>query len=266
MTALATAPTAVDTERRDRFAFKVWRLSAFSGAFYATAGLIFWALIAGYLPAPSEALRGQEIKDFFLQDQTRIRVGMVGYITIAVFYLVWSTVVARVMQRIEGPYGFLHRLEFFGGIATTFVTLFSGVMWLAASFRTAERTAGEIQLLSDVGWFIFDCTFMVTALQFVALGVVILADKQPRPYLPHWTAWLCFLAAASFLPLVAMPFFTTGPLAWHGLINYWIALSLFFNVIYALTWYLYLAVRRIEAEELDGGVIAHGAITPETRN
>ena len=252
MTATLVPSTAgtTDDERRDRFAFRVWRWCAFSGAFYATAGLIFWAVIAGYLPAPHESLRGQAIKDFFLQDQTRIRVGMVGYITIAVFYLPWSVLVARVMKRIEGPYGFLNRLEFFGGIATTFVTLFSGVMWLTASFRTADRSPGEIQLLSDVGWFIFDCTFMVTSLQFVALGAVILMDKRPKPYFPAWTAWLCFLCAASFVPLVAMPFFTTGPLAWHGLVNYWVALGLFFAVIYGLTGYLYAAVRRIEIEEL----------------
>jgi len=250
MTQTLAAPTGLDIAERDRAAFKIWRLCVYSGAIYATAGLIFWAAIAGFLPAPHESLRGEEIKDFFLADQTRIRVGMVGYISIASFYLIWSVLVARVMQRIEGTYGLLHRLEFFGGIATTFVTMFSGVMWLAASFRTPERSAGEIQLLSDVGWFIFDMTFMVTTLQFVALGVVILRDRRPVPYLPQWTAWLCFLCAASFLPLVAMPFMTTGPFAWHGLMNYWVALGLFFAVIYTLTWYLRGAVRRIEEEEL----------------
>jgi hypothetical protein len=80
--------------------------------------------------------------------------------------------------------------------------------------------------------------------------VVILLDKRPRPYLPAWMAWLCFLTAASFLPLVAMPFFTTGPLAWHGLINYWVALGLFFAVVYGMTWCLLRAIRRIEEEEL----------------
>lgn len=249
-TTTASAEAGVDTLARDRFAFTVWRLCALSGVVYATLGLIFWAIIAGYMPAPSEALHGDGIKEFFLADQTRIRVGMVGYIAIGAFYVPWSIVVARVIRRIEGPYGVLNRIEFFGGIATTFVTLFSGVMWLAASFRTAERSAGEIQLLSDVGWFIFDCTFMVTSLQLVALGTAILLDKRPTPYLPQWMAWLSFLTAASFLPLVAMPFFKTGPLAWNGLINYWVALGLFFAVIYSLTYYLFGAIKRIEAEEL----------------
>jgi hypothetical protein len=252
MATMIEAGSASDTEERDRFAFRMWRLSAYSGVVYATLGLIFWALVARYLPAPHESLQGEPIKQFFLEDQTRIRVGMVGYITIAVLYMPFSVVIARVMRRIEGPYGVLHRLEYFGGVATTFVTLFSGVFWLAASFRTADRSASDIQLLSDVGWFVFDCTFMVTAMQFTALGIVILRDRRPVPYLPPWLAWLCFVTAASFTPLVAMPFFTTGPLAWHGLLNYWVALSLFFAVIYGMTYFLVKAVRRIEAEELDG--------------
>ncbi|MFL6062858.1 MAG: hypothetical protein ACJ72E_16640 [Marmoricola sp.] len=249
MTATLT-PSSTATAARDRTAFKVWRMCAWSGALYATVGLVFWAIIAGYMPAPHESLHGQGIKDFFGDHETRIRVGMVGYIAIAAFYLPWSVVIARIMQRIEGPYGVLNRIEFFGGIATTFVTLFSGVMWLTASFRTPMRTAGEVQLLSDVGWFIFDCTFMVTSLQYVALGTAILMDKQEKPYLPPWLAWLSFLTAASFLPLVAMPFFTSGPLAWHGLLNYWVALGLFFVLIYSLTYFLLGAIRRIEAEEL----------------
>lgn len=250
MTQTLDQPVDVPNLHRDRFAFRVWRLCAWSGVLYATAGLIFWALIAGFLPAPHESLSGAGIKNFFLDHQTRIRVGMVGYIAIAAFYLPWSVVVARVMRRIEGRYGVLHRIEYFGGIATTFVTLFSGVAWLAASFRTADRSPGEIQLLSDVGWFVFDCTFMVTSLQFVALGAAILLDRRPAPYLPHWLAWLAFLTAASFVPLVAMPFLTTGPFAWNGLVNYWVALGLFFALIYSLTWYLLGAIRRIEVEEL----------------
>lgn len=250
-----SAVQAPDTAVRDRLAFRIWRWCAWSGAVYATVGLIFWGIVAGYLPAPHESLRGEEIKRFFLEDQTRIRVGMVGYIAVAAFYLPWSVVIAKVMERIEGPHGVLNRIEFFGGIATTFVTLFSGVAWLAASFRTAERSAGEIQLLSDVGWFVFDCTFMVTSLQLVALGVAILLDRRAVPYLPSWMAWLCFLTAASFLPLVAMPFFTTGPLAWHGLVNYWVALGLFFLVVYAMTFLLLGAIKRIESEERDRSAV-----------
>ena len=247
---IAEGLSDTDRERRDRFAFTIWRLSAWSGAVYATLGLIFWAGIAGFLPAPHESLNANEIKDFFLADETRIRVGMVGYMFIATLYLPWSVVIARLMQRMEGPYGLLSRIEFFGGIATVFTTLFSGVMWLTASFRTADRSPQDIQLLSDLGWFIFDMTFVVTLFQMVALGTAIVSDRRTNPYFPKWLGWFCFLLAFTFVPLVVMPFLQTGPFAWHGLFNYWVALGAFFVFIYTMTWYVHVAVKRVELEEL----------------
>jgi hypothetical protein len=242
--------SAAEIADRDRTAFTVWRLCAASGALYATVGLVFWAIIAGFVPAPHESLHADGIKDFFLAHQTRIRVGMVGYVAIGAFYLPWSVVIARIMARIEGPHGLLHRIEFFGGIATVFATMFSGVMWLTASFRTPERSAQDIQLVTDIGWFIFDMTFMVTLLQMCAFGSVILLDKRRTPYFPKWLGWFCYLLAFTFVPLLAMPFTRTGPFAWDGLFNYWVALGAFFVFIYTLTYYLFGAVKRIENEEL----------------
>jgi hypothetical protein len=243
-----------DRDRRDRFAFRIWKMSAWSGAIYATIGLTFWAIIAGFLPAPHESLNAHEIKDFFLAHETRIRIGMVGYMFIATLYLPWSVVIAQLMQRIEGPHGLLNRIEFFGGIATVFTTLFSGVMWLTASFRTAGRSPQDIQLLSDAGWFIFDMTFVVTLIQMVALGTAIVVDGRAKPYFPTWLGWFCYLMAFTFVPLVVMPFFQTGPFAWHGLFNYWIALGAFFIFIYTMTYYVYAAVKRVEVEELGASV------------
>jgi hypothetical protein len=253
MTALDARPGSLislneaDSLARDRTAFTIWRICAWSAAVYATVGLICWAGIAGFLPAPHESLNAAAIKDFFLTNQTRIRV---GYLFIASLYLPWSALIARLMKRIEGPYGLLHRIEYFGGIATVFTTLFSGVMWLTASFRTGERSPQDIQLLSDAGWFIFDMTFVVTLVQMVALGTAILIDRHATPYFPKWLGWFCYLMAFTFVPLVVMPFLKTGPFAWDGLFNYYIALGAFFVFIYTMSYYVYRAVVRVEAEEL----------------
>jgi hypothetical protein len=47
-----------------------------------------------------------------------------------------------------------------------------------------------------------------------------------------------------------MPFLKTGPFAWDGLFNYYIALGAFFVFIYTMSYYVYRAVVRVEAEEL----------------
>ncbi|MCW2749427.1 MAG: hypothetical protein JWR83_537 [Aeromicrobium sp.] len=248
-----TATVAIPTQNAEnvyslRTTFMIWRLFALAGPLYATVGLIFWALIAGFLPAPNESWSANQIANWFQQDDTRIRVGLVGYIAIAPFYLVWSIVISRVIQRIEGPDGLLGTMEFVGGIATSAVTAGSGVFWLVAAFRAGERSPQDVQMLNDIGWFIFDMTFMATFLQMCAVGAAIILDRRQRPFMPPWLAWASFLCAATFLPLVVLPFVQTGPFAWQGMFNYFIALGAFFIWLYVLAFYVYKAIGRVEQE------------------
>jgi hypothetical protein len=230
--------------------FAVWRVGAWLGLVYMVVGLLAWGVVAKYLPAPRQSLDADGIKAFFVNDEYRIRAGMIVYICIGPLYAVFSIVLSRLLQRIEGPHGILYQVEFFGGLLTAIVTQLSGVLWLTASFRTETRSPQDVQLLSDAGWFVFDMTFTVTLLQFVAFGIVVLVDRRATPLFPRWIAWLSFFVATTFLPLLVMPFLNTGPFAWNGLFNYWIALGGFFAWILAVFRHALTAISRVEREML----------------
>ena len=38
---------------------------------------------------------------------------------------------------------------------------------------------------------------------------------------PRWVNYWAIFTGLSFLPITAMPFFKTGPLAWNGAITFW---------------------------------------------
>jgi hypothetical protein len=38
---------------------------------------------------------------------------------------------------------------------------------------------------------------------------------------PRWVSYWAIFTGLSFLPITAMPFFKTGPLAWNGAITFW---------------------------------------------
>jgi hypothetical protein len=228
--------------------YRIWRGGLWCGVAYMAVGLLSWAIVAKFLPAPHESWTAAQTKDFFLHDQHRIRAGLIAYIFIGPLYVPFSLVLARIIRRIEGRDGILSQIEFFGGIGTALVTQLSGVLWLAASFRTGSRSAGEIQLLTDVGWFIFDVTFAVTFVQYCAIGIAVLLDKRAEPLLPRWFGWFSFAVAASFLPELVMPFMTHGPFAWGGLFNYYVALGAFFVWILFAFVYARRAVARLERE------------------
>jgi hypothetical protein len=239
---------SISTAQQTATVFMVWRLCAWAGPIYLVGLVGFWGLLAGFVPPPQQYLDAQQITDFFLANNLKIRAGMVGTLFVAPLYYVWSLVISAIMKKIEGPDGLLAQLEFVGGIATAFVTLGFSIMWLTASVRTELRSPQDIQLLTDVGWFIFDTTIMVTAIQMCAFGGAIFMDKRVKPLLPKWLAWASFAIAATFLAAYIMPFVEDGPFAWHGIITYWLVLSTFFAWMVLTSILLFPAIRQVEQE------------------
>jgi hypothetical protein len=241
---------SIDTAAHSATVYRVWRICAWAGPIYLVGLVGFWGLLAGFVPAPPQYLNAEQITGFFLADNLRIRAGMVGTLFVAPLYFVWSLAISAIMKKIEGPDGLLAQLEFVGGIATAFVTLGFSIMWLTASVRTELRAPQDIQLLVDLGWFIFDTTIMVTAIQMVAFAGALLMDKRATPLLPKWLAWYSLASAATFVAAFIMPFVQDGPFAWHGIITYWVVLSSFFVWMAATSFYLFGAVKRVEQESL----------------
>lgn len=244
----------VDTEyegsQDPRLAFTTWRVAAWAGPVFLVALGACWAGVAGFLPPPAESMTATEVQRWFIDNGSRLRIGLVGYLFFAALYIPWCIAISRVIQRIEGPKGVLSQVEFAGGVCTAIVALLAGVMWLAASFRTETRSPEDIQLLMDLGWFIFNLTFMVTALQMLAVGIAVLVDRRRDPLLPKWITWISFAFAATFIPLLLIPFSKTGPFAWDGLFNYYVALGGAFVWDAIVAFYLFAAINKIQREEL----------------
>ena len=94
-------------------------------------------------------------------------------------------------------------------------------------------------------WFIFDCTYGMTTIQMVALGLFTVLNKKQTMF-PAWAGWTTIAIGLGFIPLVIMPFVTDGPFTVPGLWNFWIVfgawLLLFFGVYnYYVLKHVYLS-------------------------
>jgi hypothetical protein len=228
------------------------RWSLMSCLVYCGFGLTGFAVLAGFWPPPAEHLSASEITAYFHSHGDTLRVGMVMMAFGAPFYYVWSVVLSKIISRIEGPMGPLSAVELLGGLLTAWVTVTPAIIWLTASFRPESRSPETVQMLYDLGWIFFDLTFACSLLQNLGLGFAIVRDRRHQPLIPHWVAWVSFLTAATYLPLLLMPFFRSGPFAWQGLINFWAVFVMFFVLIAVVTPYSWRALRRLEAEDLAG--------------
>jgi hypothetical protein len=99
--------------------------------------------------------------------------------------------------------------------------LVANLFWLLAAFRP-ERDPELIQLFNDLAWvaFVSQVGFLIGQSVFLALAIYL--DRQPRPVFKTWVAHFNLLIAAALAPASFVGLALVGPMAWDGLLSFWI--------------------------------------------
>ncbi|RUP27254.1 MAG: hypothetical protein EKK51_27645, partial [Mycolicibacterium sp.] len=102
------------------------------------------------------------------------------------------------------------------------------------SFRP-DRNPEITVTLNDIAWLLFLTPIAPFMIQNIIIGMTILRDPLSR--VPRWVGYVNFWVAASFVPDVLAFFFHSGPLAWNGILVFWLALTTYavFLVVMGLT-------------------------------
>ena len=175
-------------------------------------------------------------------------------LTITSFYMAWSVAIARVMERVEGPGGVLSKLEMMGGTITCAPIMTACMAWLTAAHEvTLPRLRASCTC--STGWAGSCSTWRTSSprLQIAACSIVFMRDKREKKLVPDAVSWWGWITFASFFVVSAIPFVTTGPLAFNGVISFWIAFFTWFFWIPSLSYFVIKAVDRIKAEDEAAG-------------
>lgn len=226
-----------------------WRLCAWAGPVFLLGYLVTWGIMGFNIPTFEPKISINDLFAHYVSNNVRIRSAFVLSVFFMPFYFVFSSVISRIMQKIEGEDGPLSIVEQMGGATTVVVGLVAGICWLTAAFRIEEHSPEIVRLLHDFGWLFFDTTYMCTSLQMLAMVIVFLSDKRSQPLIPRWLCWYTLFVALSFLPLSLLPFFYSGPFAWSGAFNYWVTLGSWFVWVLLLSYHVFKAISRLETEE-----------------
>ena len=195
-------------------------MAAASGFAFEILFTIFWGVFGHNLPPVSPNLSGPALAAYFANHHTSILFGNSMTALVAVLWIPWTAQLTVVMRRIEGPSPVLTIIQLIGGILTAWVLMFCPAIWAVAAFRP-DIDPNTIRMVNDLGFILFNITYAVTSVQAIAAGLVGLADRGEHPVFPRWVSGWAIFAGFSFIPLTAMPFFKTGPLAWNGAICFW---------------------------------------------
>jgi hypothetical protein len=189
---------------------------------------IFWGGFGHNIPPGAAAnLSAHDLAAFYIQNHYSILFGDSVAAVVGILWVPWTAQLCIVLSRIEGVNPVLTIVQLIGGVLTAWVLVFCPAIWVTAAFRV-DADPNTIRTLNDMGFIIFNITYMGTSLQAIAAGIVGLHDRNPQPVFPRWVSWWAIFTGLSFLPITGLPFFTTGPLTWNGLITYWILFGTYF--------------------------------------
>jgi len=204
--------------RADGEVILLWTLPVV-GVIWVSAFLLF----PGFVQPMSPTLSAEEVAAFYRDPENlpRIRYSMIVFNWFAVGLVPILTLIVLQMRRMA------HRTPIFsyGIIACAAggptIFLMASLFWLLAAFRP-ERDPELTLLFNDMAWVTFSSQVGFLIAQSVLVALAIFLDRQARPVFPRWIAHFNLVVAAALVPACFVGLALQGPIAWDGLLTFWV--------------------------------------------
>jgi hypothetical protein len=232
----------------DKVNTRVLMFGAWGALLYPGLLILGWLWLAGFVPPPPPTASAEQIVHIYQHHAVAIRAGMVITMFGAVMAMPLGATVAYFISRIEGFFGPLSILQVMGAVGMAVLTFYPPMWWLISIYRP-ERSAELTQTLSDAGWLQWVGGLTIYYPTVIVIAVASFLDKSPEPVFPRWFGYANLWLVILLLPGQMIFFFKTGPLAWNGLIAFYLAFLVFamwFPVAFCL---LRKAVLRLETAQ-----------------
>ncbi|CPR11469.1 hypothetical protein BN971_02755 [Mycobacterium bohemicum DSM 44277] len=191
------------------------------------AAVIIWIacyfLFPGFNPPMSPTMTAQQVAAFY-RDPAHLPEIRYSMIMLNWFGVCLIPILALIVMQVRRM---AHRTPIFSyallGCAAGGPTLFliANVCWLLAAFRP-ERSPELTQMFNDLAWITFTILVPFLIGQSVILALAIYFDGGPRPVFSRWVAHFNLLVAAALTPAAFVGLSLSGPLAWDGVLSFWL--------------------------------------------
>jgi hypothetical protein len=177
-----------------------------------------------------------------------VRFSMITFDLWGVMLVPFFMVIVVQMKRMAAP-SHVFAYSYLSAVATG-ATLFAiaDLFWLIAAFRP-DRDPALIQMLNDMAWIVFTAPVGMLIAQNICLALAIYLDAHPRPIFPRWVGHFNIVAAVALAPAACAAIFRTGPLAWNGIVSFWLKIGTFSIFLVVMFFVLRAAINRQALEE-----------------
>ena len=206
---------------------KLGLAAAWCGPLFVVTYTIFWGILGHNIPPPNMMGVSPEqlISEYYGKYQMQIATGMIGCCTAGGFYLMFSLQLASMMRDEDGHLGLTSMMEAGGGVLTSWSVIFCPALWAtAALFANSSVDPLIIKMLHVGTWIMYDCTYVITTVQCVGVGLYTVLNKKQTMF-PQVLGWCAIATGAVFVGVVFIPFVTEGPFVVSGIWNFYIVFS-----------------------------------------
>lgn len=210
--------------------------------------LVAFLAFPGFFPPMSPAMTAGQVADFYAHNTTMIRFSMITYNLFGIMLIPLFALIVVQMKRMAAPNQVLAYCYLTAAVSGATLFALADIFWLVAAFRP-ERNPQLIQLLNDLAWITFIAPVGMLVVQNLCLGLAVYLDARARLVFPRWVGAFSFLTAAAMTPAAGAAIFRTGPLAWNGVVSFWLRIGAFTLDVVVMFFVLRTALRRQAAEE-----------------
>lgn len=195
-------------------------------------------VVAGFFPPPSPNQTAAQVAGMIDHDRTAIRVGIVICLASCTLLMPFQAMFTVQMRRIEGSRPILAYTQLALAALATLEFVIPYVFMLVSTYRS-DTNPDVTRALFDISWFFFLGVISTFVLQLAVFGVAVLMDRRDQPIFPRWLGYADLWLALTFTPASLLVFFKTGPLAWNGILVWWVPVTAFLlwfvpNFVYLL--------------------------------
>jgi len=178
-------------------------------------------LFPGFVHPMSPTMSAEEVAAFYRDETARIRYSMILFNWFGVGLIPTVILLAMQIRRMAHRTPILSYSLIACAAGPPCLFLVANMFWLLGSFRP-ERAPELTQLLNDLAWLTFTILVPYLIAQCLLLALAIFWDRQDEPVFTPWVAVFNLVIAAALVPAAFTALSFTGPLAWDGLLSFWV--------------------------------------------
>jgi hypothetical protein len=185
--------------------------------------ILVFLIFPGFSPPMSPTMSAEEVAAFYRDPNNLplIRYSMIVFNWFSIGMIPFLALIVLQIHRMAHRTPILS-YAYLGCLAGGPMLLFTAdLFWLLAAFRP-ERDPALTQLFNDVAWISFSSQvgFLIAACAFLSLSIYL--DRQERPVFQPWVAHFNLVIALALAPAAFAAVSLTGPVAWDGLLSFWV--------------------------------------------